>query len=191
MNDPYEWFLGFGSLQSPPALIGFPHKIPTFKTGCNAFFAGKGVVREVLTLKLMVLDGQGGGIGATLIKGLRASLGPNLEILALGTNSIATSRMMKAGANRGGSGENAIVQTSQTVDVIIGPVSILMANAMMGELTPRMAIAVSSSRARKILIPLTQEKIKIVGVSRAPLPHLVNQAVNMVQEIVEEKNHHV
>lgn len=148
-------------------------------------------MREVDTLKLMVLDGQGGGIGATLIKGLRTSLGLNLEILALGTNSIATSRMMKAGANRGGSGENAIVHTSQTVDVIIGPISILMANAMMGELTPKMAIAVSSSRAHKILIPLTQEKIKIVGISREPLPHLVNQAVNMVQEIVEEKNYHV
>ena len=102
-------------------------------------------------MRVMVLDGQGGGIGATLIKGLRASLGLDLEILALGTNSIATSRMMKAGANRGGSGENAIVRTSHGVDVIIGPVSILMANAMMGELTPKMATAVSSSPARKIL----------------------------------------
>ena len=148
-------------------------------------------MREVIKLKLMVLDGQGGGIGATLIKGLRASLGLNLEILALGTNSIATSRMMKAGANRGGSGENAIVHTAQKVDVIIGPISILMANAMMGELTPEMAIAVSSSTARKILIPLTQEEIKIVGVSKEPLPHLVNQVVKMVQEIVEEDDHHV
>ena len=137
-------------------------------------------------MKLMVLDGQGGGIGATLIKGLRASMGLNLEILALGTNSIATSRMMKAGANRGGSGENAIVRTSQEVGVIIGPVSILMANAMMGELTPKMAAAVSSSPAKKILIPLTQEKIMIVGVSREPLPHLVSQAINIVQEIVKE-----
>ncbi len=142
-------------------------------------------------MKIMVLDGQGGGIGATLIKGLRTSMGLDLEILALGTNSIATSRMMKAGANRGGSGENAIVHTSQRVDVIIGPVSILMANAMMGELTPQMATAVSSSPARKILIPLTQEKIKIVGVSREPLPHLVNQAVNIVQEILQEVNQHV
>jgi hypothetical protein len=116
------------------------------------FFEIFKIVRGVDILKLMVLDGQGGGIGATVIKGLRASLGLELEILALGTNSIATSRMMKAGANRGGSGENAIVRTSERVDVIIGPVSILMANAMMGELTPKMAIAVSSSGARKILI---------------------------------------
>ncbi len=154
-------------------------------------FSSEAMQSEDRIVKIMVLDGQGGGIGATLIKGLRTSMGLDLEILALGTNSIATSRMMKAGANRGGSGENAIVRTSQEVDVIIGPVSILMANAMMGELTPRMAAAVSSSPARKILIPLTQEKIRIVGVSREPLPHLVNQAVNIVQEILQEVNQHV
>ena len=142
-------------------------------------------------VKLMVLDGQGGGIGATLIKGLRASLGLDLEILALGTNSIATSRMMKAGANRGGSGENAIVYTCRRVNLIIGPVSILIADAMMGELTPKMAAAVGSSPAKKILIPLTQEKIRIVGVSREPLPHLVTQAVNMVGEILGELDSHV
>ena len=142
--------------------------------------------REVSVLKIMVLDGQGGGIGATLIKGLRASMGLDLEILALGTNSIATSRMMKAGANKGGSGENSIVSVSQRVDVIVGPVSILMANAMMGELTVKMAAAVSLSPARKILIPLTQEKVSIVGVSGEPLPHLVGKAVNMVKEILQE-----
>jgi hypothetical protein len=155
------------------------------------FFHSTTMIQGIDTVKLMVLDGQGGGIGGTLIKGLRASLGPDLEILALGTNSIATSRMMKAGANRGGSGENAIVHTCQGVDVIIGPISILMANAMMGELTPKMAMAVSSSPARKILIPLTQEKISIVGVSREPLPHLVSQVVKMVGEIVQEMDQHV
>jgi len=130
------------------------------------------------------MDGQGGGIGATVIKGLRHSIGADLEILALGTNSIATSRMMKAGANRGGTGENAIICTSQVVDLIIGPLGILVANAMMGEVTPKMASAVSSSRAKKVLIPLTQEKIKIVGVSDEPLPHLVNQIIKTVREII-------
>ncbi len=135
-------------------------------------------------MKLMVMDGQGGGIGATIIKGLRHSIGADLEILALGTNSIATSRMMKAGANRGGTGENAIICTSQVVDLIIGPLGILVANAMMGEVTPKMASAVSSSKAKKVLIPLTQEKIKIVGVSDEPLPHLVNQLIKTVKEII-------
>ncbi len=134
-------------------------------------------------MKLMVMDGQGGGIGATVMKGLRHSIGADLEILA-GTNSIATSRMMKAGANRGGTGENAIICTSQVVDLIIGPLGILVANAMMGEVTPKMVSAVSSSRAKKVLIPLTQEKIKIVGVSDEPLPHLVNQIIKTVREII-------
>jgi hypothetical protein len=134
----------------------------------------------------MVMDGQGGGIGATIIKGLRVSVGNDLEILALGTNSIATSRMMKAGANKGGTGENAIIQTSKRADVIVGPLAILMANSMMGEVTPGMAVAVSSSEAKKILIPLTQEQVSIAGVSGEPLPHLVGQVVEMIKEIYQD-----
>jgi hypothetical protein len=134
---------------------------------------------------IMVMDGQGGGMGAAIIKGLRTAISPQLEILALGTNSIATSRMMKAGANRGATGENAIVHTSPRVDVIIGPLAILMPNAMMGEVTPKMARAVSSSEARKILIPLTQERVKLVGTTGEPLPHLVDQVVQDVKEMYE------
>ncbi|MBC8458873.1 MAG: DUF3842 family protein [Deltaproteobacteria bacterium] len=137
-------------------------------------------------MKIMVIDGQGGGIGATIIKGLRESVGNDLSILALGTNSIATSMMMKAGANRGATGENAIVRTSQTVDVIIGPLAILMANSMMGEVTPQTASAVSSSDAKKILIPLTQEKVTIVGVSEEPLPHLVDRVVKIIVEMKKD-----
>ena len=137
-------------------------------------------------MKTMVMDGQGGGIGGTIIKGLRESVGNDLTILALGTNSIATSRMMKAGANKGSTGENAIAQTSKQVDVIIGPLAILMANSMMGEVTPAMATAVSSSEAIKILIPLTQEKVRIVGVSGDPLPHLVVQVVDIIKEMSED-----
>jgi hypothetical protein len=134
-------------------------------------------------VRLMVIDGQGGGIGATVIKGLRESIGNDLEILALGTNSIATSRMMKSGANRGATGENAIVRTSKIVDVIVGPLAIIMANSMMGETTPQMATSVSSSDAKKILIPLTQENVEIVGGSGEPLPHLVAQVVEIIKEM--------
>jgi hypothetical protein len=134
---------------------------------------------------IMVMDGQGGGIGATIIKGLRSAISKEVEILALGTNSVATSRMMKAGANRGATGENAIVHTSPRVDVIIGPLAILMPNAMMGEVTPAMAGAVSSSDARKILIPLTQERVKLVGTTGEPLPHLVDQVVQDIKEMYE------
>ncbi len=132
---------------------------------------------------IMVMDGQGGGIGSTIIKGLRKNLIDNLEILALGTNSIATSRMMKAGANRGATGENAIVNTSPKVNVITGPLAILMPNAMMGEVTPEMAKAVASSDAKKILIPLNQEKVMTVGITGEPLPHLVDQVVQIVKEM--------
>lgn len=137
------------------------------------------------SMVIMVMDGQGGGIGATIIKGLRSEVGEELEVLALGTNSIATSRMMKAGANKGATGENAIVHTSPKVDVIIGPLAILMPNAMMGEVTPGMAEAVSSSEAKKILIPLTREKVKLVGVTGEPLPHLVDQIVQSIKEMYD------
>jgi len=136
------------------------------------------------TLIIMVMDGQGGGIGATIIKGLRQSVGNDLPIMALGTNSIATSRMMKAGANKGATGENSIVQTCKIADVIVGPLSILMANSMMGEVTPEMASAVSSSVGRKILIPLTREKLQIVGISGEPLPHMVDQVVKIINEMI-------
>lgn len=132
---------------------------------------------------LMVVDGQGGGIGATIIKRLRDAVGFAPEVLAFGTNSIATSRMLKAGANKGATGENAIVRTSPAVDVIIGPLAIIMTNSMMGELTPRMAEAISSSNAHKILIPLTQENVRIVGAGNEPLPHLVDQAIEVIREM--------
>lgn len=132
---------------------------------------------------IMVMDGQGGGIGSAVIKGLRGLLGEDVEILALGTNSIATSRMMKAGANRGATGENAIVRTSYRVDIIVGPLAIMMPNAMMGEVTPKMAEAVCSCDARKILLPLTQEKVRLVGVTGEPLPHLVDQVFGIIKEM--------
>ena len=109
---------------------------------------------------IMVMDGQGGGIGSVIIKSLRNAVVESVEILALGTNSAATARMMKAGANRGATGENAIVQTSPKADVIMGPLAILMAHAMMGEVTPKMAVAVAGCRAKKLLIPLSQERME-------------------------------
>jgi hypothetical protein len=135
-------------------------------------------------MQLMIMDGQGGGIGAAIIKSLRDAMAVDLTILALGTNSAATTRMMKAGANRGATGENAIVRTSGLVDVIIGPLAIIMADAMMGEVTPAMAGAVASSPARKILIPLGQERVSIVGVTGEPLPHLAEQVVRLVKEMI-------
>jgi hypothetical protein len=128
----------------------------------------------------MVMDGQGGGIGRAIIKRLRESLSDEVEIVALGTNSVATAQMMKAGANRGATGENAITTMASRAHIIIGPLAIIMANSMMGEVTTQMASAVSSSKALKILIPLTQERIRIVGVSAEPLPHLIDQVLQII-----------
>jgi len=134
-------------------------------------------------IKIMVVDGQGGGIGATLISAIRKEFGDKLTIYALGTNSIATARMMKAGANKGGTGESAIRYVSERVDIIIGPISIVMPYSMLGELTPDMATAISTSEAVKIFLPLTQENVKIVGDPGEPLPHQVAEAVKIIKDL--------
>ncbi|RTZ92956.1 MAG: hypothetical protein DSY91_02875, partial [Deltaproteobacteria bacterium] len=95
-------------------------------------------------LKIAIIDGQGGGIGSAIIRKIKESYGESVELIALGTNAIATASMMKAKANKGATGENAIVQNVSQVDLIIGPLSILMANSLMGELTPKMAEAIAS-----------------------------------------------
>ena len=138
-------------------------------------------------MRVMVIDGHGGGIGAAVIKALRQALGNDLDVLAVGANSIATSTMMKAGANRGATGENAIVCTSRTADVIVGPLAVLMADSMMGEITQTMAGAVSRSNAHKVLIPLTRERVTIVGVPEEPLPHLVDRAVTIIRELLKNR----
>lgn len=130
-----------------------------------------------VTKRICVIDGQGGGIGATLIKYLKNAYGESVELIALGTNAIATASMLKAGANRGASGENAICRSVLQADVIVGPVGITWANAMLGEVTPRMAEAVMSSPAPRILLPLSQENTEIVGIAKEPLPHLVEAVV--------------
>jgi len=128
-------------------------------------------------MKVCVIDGMGGGIGNALIKKIKAAFEEKVEIIALGTNAIATAQMMKAGANRGASGENAVIVTARKADVIIGSISILLADSMMGEMTAGMAAAVARSPALKLILPLTQEAVEVVGVSLEPLPHLVDHLV--------------
>lgn len=127
--------------------------------------------------RICVMDGQGGGIGAAVIKRVKEVYGESVELIALGTNAIATAQMLKSRANRGASGENAIVRTVGQADVIIGPISIVLAHSMMGEVTPAMAAAVSGSPAKKLLLPLSQENVEIVGVAHTPLPRLVEALV--------------
>jgi hypothetical protein len=136
-------------------------------------------------LKIAVIDGQGGGIGSLVVKRLREEYGDSIEITALGTNAVATMAMMKSGADKGASGENAIAWNAGRVSIITGSISIILPNAMLGELTPAMAEAVSSSTAKKILLPLNQEQVDIVGITKEPLPHLVEALIEKIKETIK------
>ncbi len=138
-------------------------------------------------MRIAVIDGQGGGIGKHITEQIRKGLGPEVEIFALGTNSAATSLMLRAGANEGATGENAVVQTVAEMDVITGPVSILAAHSMLGEVTPRMAAAIGGSKALKLLLPIGRSRIEIVGVQPEPLPHLVERLVQVLKELRQKK----
>lgn len=142
---------------------------------------------NLIKVRVCVIDGQGGGIGSVIIRRIKEEYGEEVEVLALGTNAIATTQMMKARANKGATGENAILWSIREADVVIGPVGIVLANAMMGEVTPAMASAVASCRARKFLLPLTQENVEIVGVAHEPLPHQVDQIVKVrLKELMQD-----
>lgn len=136
-------------------------------------------------MQIMIVDGQGGGIGKAVIENLRRKIGEDLPIIALGTNSLATSAMLKAGANEGATGENAIVVCSQKADVIVGSIAIIAANSMLGELTPRMAQAIAESPAEKLLIPLSRSNISVMGTVSKPLPHYVEDVIRAIRELIE------
>lgn len=135
-------------------------------------------------MRIAIVDGQGGGMGKTLIEKLRNALGGQVQITALGTNALATMAMMKAGADEGATGENAIVYNVSRVDVIMGVIGIITANSMLGELTPAMARAVSESPALKVLIPLNRCNIFIAGIRNETLPALMDAAVERVRELL-------
>lgn len=128
-------------------------------------------------MKIAVIDGQGGGIGKALIEKIKSIGKGDFKIIALGTNTLATANMLKAGASDGATGENAIVFNSSRVDIIMGPIGIITANSMLGELTPKMAQAISESSAKKILIPFNKCNIYITGVNDESLQNHLDSAV--------------
>ena len=130
-----------------------------------------------------VIDGQGGGFGVAIIRELRAAFGETVDIWALGVNSAATTAMMKAKANRGATGENAVRVSLPKADALLGPIAVTWANAMMGEISPGLAEAVTSAPIPKILIPLSQEGIVLAGFAGEPLPHLVAEAVRQLARL--------
>jgi hypothetical protein len=126
---------------------------------------------------VVVADGMGGGIGAQIIAKLRKDGLSGVSILALGTNAVAAQRMVDAGAERGASGENAFRVTLPKADFVLGPLGVALPDAMMGEVTPEMARAVMSSPARKLLLPLSQQHVEIVGLAQRNVADLVAEAV--------------
>ena len=127
------------------------------------------------------MDGQGGGIGKALVEELRTRH-PQIEIVAVGTNATATANMMKGGTTLGATGENAVVFNSRKADAIVGPIGIVMANAMLGEITPKMAEAVSSSDAKLYLIPMNRCHANIIGIENKRLSEYIEEAVKRLTE---------
>lgn len=135
-------------------------------------------------MKIVVIDGQGGRLGCLLVERVRARL-PQAKIYALGTNAVATAAMLKAGAPLGATGENPVVRNVADADAVLGPVGIVVANAILGEVTPAMAEAVGSCRAKKFLVPMNNCGVVISGVEELPLPVYVAQAVDALAAELE------
>ena len=133
-------------------------------------------------MNILIIDGQGGGLGRQLVAGIKAAL-PDAEITAVGTNSVATGAMLKAGADYAATGENAVVVACRKAEVIVGPIGIVIADALLGEISPAMAIAVGQSAAKRVLIPVNHCDNIIAGVAEMPVGALVQQAVEKVRAL--------
>ena len=136
-------------------------------------------------MKIVVVDGQGGRLGRLLVEEVKARL-PQAQVYALGTNTVATAAMLKAGADFGATGENPVVRGAGDADGILGPMGIVVANAILGEVTPAMAEAVGSSRAKKFLIPMNSCGVVIAGAEEMPLPAYVALAVDALAADLEK-----
>lgn len=133
-------------------------------------------------MNVLVIDGQGGGLGRQLVAALSAQC-PDIRLVAVGTNSVAAQAMHKAGAQRAATGENAVVVNCRNADIIVGPIGIVIADALLGEITPAMAAAVCQSGAKRVLIPVNHCDNYIVGVPEQPIGDLVAAAVQKVTDL--------
>lgn len=138
-------------------------------------------------MKIVIIDGQGGRLGQLITEAVKKEM-PTLDLLAIGTNSIATSAMLKGGASRGATGENPVIVACRDADIIIGPIGILAADSLLGEITPAMAVAIGQSKAQKLLLPVSHCNNTVVGVKPLSMNEMVAQAVSALKAILEE-NH--
>ena len=135
-----------------------------------------------MTKQILIIDGQGGLLGKQLVDAIRKAV-PDAEITAVGTNSIATSSMLKAGAHQGATGENAVLVAVRHADIIAGPVGMVIADSLLGEITPAMAAAVGSSDAVKLLLPVNKCNNIVIGAGGKSTPELIGEAVERIQKI--------
>jgi hypothetical protein len=134
-------------------------------------------------MKVVVIDGQSGRMGQLLIDRMR-NAGLSCEILAIGTNALATTAMLKAGADAGATGENPVLVACRTADIIAGPIGILSADSLLGEITPAMAVAVGQSPARKVLLPVNLCSNIVVGTQSLSLSKLMDEAVELLRSML-------
>ena len=135
-------------------------------------------------MNILVVDGQGGGIGRQLVEQMKKSF-PDVEITAVGTNVLATQAMVKAGADHGATGENAVIVGCRNADIIVGPIGIVIADSLWGEITPAMAVAIGQSKAVRILIPMNQCNNLIAGVDTVTAGSLIRKAVEQIRVAME------
>ena len=138
-----------------------------------------------MVLKVVVIDGQSGRIGQLFVEKVVKS-GLNCELIAIGTNAIATSSMLKAGASMGATGENPVIVAARTADIIVGPIGILAADSMLGEVTPAMATAVGQSSAVKLLLPVNLCHNIVVGTQNLSLSAVLDAAVSSLQRLLSK-----
>jgi hypothetical protein len=137
---------------------------------------------------IVVIDGMGGGIGVQLIGKIRELITGDTEIIALGTNAVATERMVKAGAHRGAAGENALRVSAALGDFILGPIGIVIANSLMGEITGPMAEAILSAPGERILLPLQHDHFHLAGMEPMPLAKMTEKAVELLKTRMEARD---
>ena len=134
-------------------------------------------------MKVVVIDGQSGRMGQLLIDRMR-NAGLSCEVLAIGTNALATAAMLKAGADAGATGENPVLVACRTADIIAGPIGILSADSLLGEITPAMAVAIGQSAAKKVLLPVNQCSNIVVGTQSLSLSKLMDEAVDLLRSML-------
>lgn len=138
-------------------------------------------------MNILIIDGQGGGIGRQLVENIKKTF-PEQVIIAVGTNALAAQAMLKAGADHTATGENAVIVNCRTADIIVGPIGISIADSLWGEITPKMALAVGQSNAVRILLPMNLCNNYIAGVGRINTSTIIEDCIAKIREILSQKS---